>query len=65
MAEDKKGGSKKSKSEKWKFYKVEGDQVLRTKKSCPRCGPGVYLAEHKNRMTCGKCNYTEFKAKNQ
>ncbi|MCD6403782.1 MAG: 30S ribosomal protein S27ae, partial [Nanoarchaeota archaeon] len=25
------------------------------------CGPGVFLAEHKDRFSCGKCGYTEFK----
>ncbi|MBI5229323.1 30S ribosomal protein S27ae [Candidatus Micrarchaeota archaeon] len=29
------------------------------KNFCPKCGPGVHLAEHKNRRTCGKCSYTE------
>ncbi|MBD3202699.1 30S ribosomal protein S27ae [Candidatus Woesearchaeota archaeon] len=32
-------------------------------KSCPKCGDGVFLAEHKDRVTCGKCGYTEFKTK--
>jgi ubiquitin-small subunit ribosomal protein S27Ae len=26
---------------------------------CPRCGPGVILAQHKSRVTCGKCGYSE------
>jgi len=30
-------------------------------KSCPKCGPGVFMGEHGNRVTCGKCGYTEFK----
>jgi len=30
-------------------------------KYCPKCGPGVYLAEHKDRRSCGKCGYTEKK----
>ena len=30
-------------------------------KTCPKCGPGVFLAEHGNRSACGKCGYTEFK----
>ena len=29
-------------------------------KTCPRCGPGIFLAIHKDRMHCGKCSYTEF-----
>jgi len=33
------------------------------KKSCPKCGPGVFMAEHKDRTSCGKCGYTEFKKK--
>jgi len=42
------------------YYKLEGDKIVRTKKHCPKCGPGVYLAEHKDRIACGKCGYTEF-----
>jgi len=30
-------------------------------KVCPKCGAGVFLAEHKDRFACGKCGYTEFK----
>ncbi|MBN2423347.1 30S ribosomal protein S27ae [Candidatus Woesearchaeota archaeon] len=30
-------------------------------KSCPKCGLGVFMANHKDRWTCGKCSYTEFK----
>ncbi|WP_338102623.1 30S ribosomal protein S27ae [Methanolapillus millepedarum] len=43
------------------YYKVDGGSVTRTRKFCPKCGPGVFLAEHKNRSTCGKCGYTEYK----
>lgn len=47
-------------SKKWESYKIEGSSV--TKKAfCPRCGPGVFLAEHKNRSSCGRCGYTTFK----
>jgi small subunit ribosomal protein S27Ae len=45
----------------YKFYKVKGDTVERTKKECHRCGRGVFLGEHKDRLTCGKCGYTSFK----
>ncbi|PKL59113.1 MAG: 30S ribosomal protein S27ae, partial [Methanomicrobiales archaeon HGW-Methanomicrobiales-4] len=27
----------------------------------PRCGPGVFMGEHNDRASCGKCGYTEFK----
>jgi small subunit ribosomal protein S27Ae len=30
---------------------------------CPKCGPGVRLAEHANRWSCGKCKYAEMKPK--
>jgi len=43
------------------FYKVEGQKVVCERRCCPRCGPGVILAEHKDRAACGKCGYTEFK----
>ncbi|MGV8090195.1 MAG: 30S ribosomal protein S27ae, partial [Methanothrix sp.] len=25
------------------------------------CGNGVFLADHGDRQSCGKCGYTEFK----
>jgi ubiquitin-small subunit ribosomal protein S27Ae len=30
-------------------------------KTCPKCGPGTLLAEHKDRRSCGKCGYSENK----
>ncbi len=42
-------------------FKVEGATVTTAKKYCPRCGPGVMMADHKDRVTCGKCGYTEFR----
>ncbi|MEA1992966.1 MAG: 30S ribosomal protein S27ae [Euryarchaeota archaeon] len=41
-------------------YTIKDGKVTR-KKTCPRCGAGVFLADHENRLTCGKCGYTEFK----
>jgi len=41
-------------------YKVEGNQLIRGR-TCPKCGPAVFMAEHKDRFYCGKCHYTEFK----
>ena len=32
-----------------------------SKKACPKCGPGIHLADHKNRSACGKCGYFEKK----
>lgn len=45
-------------SKKYTKYKIEGDKVIRGK-TCPKCGIGVFLAEHKDRVYCGKCHYTE------
>lgn len=42
-------------------YQVDGDKVTRTKPVCPKCGPGVFMATHKDRVSCGCCGYTEFK----
>jgi small subunit ribosomal protein S27Ae len=43
----------------WKKYKDGKAQG----KWCPRCGAGTMLAEHGNRITCGKCHYSEIKVK--
>jgi small subunit ribosomal protein S27Ae len=47
---------------KIEFFKIEGNKINRIRKHCPKCGPAVFLAEHKNRFSCGKCGYTEFKS---
>ena len=59
-----KGGKKPHKnkltSKKYAHYKIDGEKATRLKKHCPRCGAGVFLADHKTRLYCGKCHYTEF-----
>lgn len=50
-------------SQKWKKYEVSGGTLKRKGRFCPKCGSGVWLGEHKDRLTCGKCGYTEFKTK--
>ena len=49
-------------SKKWTKYKVEGNSITR-RKNCPKCGPGVFLGEHSDRLHCGKCGYVEIKSK--
>ncbi|MGQ9788281.1 MAG: 30S ribosomal protein S27ae [Candidatus Hadarchaeaceae archaeon] len=51
----------KIKAAKSMLYKLEGKTVKRQRPQCPRCGPGVFMADHKNRWSCGKCGYTDFK----
>lgn len=46
-----------------KYYKLEGDKLVRTHRVCPKCGPGYFLADHYDRSSCGKCGYTIFKRK--
>ncbi len=41
----------------------KGTSLQRKRKSCPKCGRGVFMAQHKGRITCGKCHYTEFETK--
>ena len=47
----------------WKIYQVYGNKVERKNRFCAKCGPGYFLAKHKDRETCGKCGYTEFASK--
>lgn len=44
------------------LYEVQGDSLTRTHKTCPKCGAGVFLAEHADRRSCGRCGYSESKA---
>ena len=43
-----------------KYYKVEGEKLTKLRKIWSRCGRGVFMSEHKDRHTCGKCGLTEF-----
>jgi small subunit ribosomal protein S27Ae len=44
-----------------RIYKIDGNRIERQRRECPKCGPGVYMAVHADRISCGKCGYTEFK----
>lgn len=59
----KRAGKKHSSPKVYKFYDAKGGQVERNHKNCPRCGPGVFMASHKNRDYCGRCGYTVTHAK--
>lgn len=45
------------------YYEIQGDKLVRKRRHCPKCGEGVFLAEHKDRHACGGCGYTEFNKK--
>ncbi|QQG38865.1 MAG: 30S ribosomal protein S27ae [Candidatus Woesearchaeota archaeon] len=49
-------------SKKYSKYKIEGSKVIRSK-TCPKCPPGTFLGDHKDRLYCGQCHYTEYKRK--
>jgi len=59
-----KGAVKKSKpgSQVWKLYEVQGGKLVRKNKFSPK-SPGDFLANHSDRLVCGKTKYTEFKKK--
>ncbi|MEM4756316.1 MAG: 30S ribosomal protein S27ae [Candidatus Woesearchaeota archaeon] len=60
MAEKKSSASKKKTSHRLsRFYTVAGGSLQKKAKFCPKCGVGFYMAQHKNRLTCGNCKYTE------
>jgi len=51
------------KTGRWTKYEISGTSLKRKGRSCPKCGSGIWLADHKDRLTCGTCKYTEFKSK--
>ncbi len=44
------------------LYSATDSGLERTHRSCPKCGPGTFLAEHSNRRSCGRCGYSESKS---
>ena len=60
----KKPHKNKPSSKRWTKYKVDGDKIIR-EKTCPRCGPGIFLMKAKDRLHCGKCHLTEFTSKSE
>ncbi|ODS42685.1 MAG: 30S ribosomal protein S27ae [Candidatus Altiarchaeales archaeon IMC4] len=46
-------------SKKWTIYETKGDKLTRKNRTCPKCGPCVFLAKHADRLSCGKCGYME------
>jgi small subunit ribosomal protein S27Ae len=64
MAEERKGKKppkKRRKMKKHAYYEVKQDMISRKNVACPKCGAGIFMASHKDRLACGKCGYTEWK----
>jgi small subunit ribosomal protein S27Ae len=49
----------------WNYYEVKDGVLERKRKHCPRCGPGTFLSEHKDRLYCGRCGYAQTEKKGQ
>lgn len=54
-------GKKPEKKKVEKVKKKTGPRPYKPGKFCPKCGAGVKLAVHKDRLSCGKCGYFEKK----
>ena len=46
-----------------KLYSITGESIQRKNRTCPKCGPGMFLASHSNRFVCGKCKYVEMSSR--
>ena len=49
---------KKEKLRILKCYKADGEKVARLNRQCDVCPPGTFLAEHEDRLYCGRCRTT-------
>ena len=56
----KRTGRKHSSLKVWSYYEVKDGSLVRKRDHCPRCGPGTFLSEHKTRLYCGRCGFTQF-----
>jgi len=44
-------------SNRTSLYAVEDGKLVRKNETCPKCGPGVFLANHPDRKSCGRCGF--------
>ena len=49
---------KKEKLRILQYYKIDGEKVARLRRMCEVCPPGTFLAEHDDRLYCGRCRST-------
>lgn len=49
----------KAPSKRWEKYDVSSGTLKRKQPFSPKEGPGIFLAVHKDRRTCGKSGYME------
>lgn len=41
-----------------KFYKIEGGKAIALKQNCKFCPAGTFIADHEDRLYCGRCHQT-------
>ena len=52
--------AKKEKKNKIPSKRYEKYEAGKAKQGfCPKCGPGIFMAVHSDRKTCGSCGYME------
>lgn len=44
----------------YKLYSTQGGRLERKNQTCPKCGDGVFMGRHSDRVSCGRCGFTEF-----
>ena len=59
----KKQKKNKTPGKRYAKYKVEGNKIVKRAVTCPNCVPGIFLADLKDRLSCGSCAYTFMKIK--
>lgn len=42
------------------LYTVSSGKIEKKNRTCPKCGPGMFMGKHKDRIVCGKCGYVEY-----
>ena len=47
------------------LYEISANSITRKNRTCPKCGPGMFMAKHKDRVVCGKCQYVEYSKKEE
>ena len=63
---ERKGKQAKVKKESKKpsaMYDISGDSIKAKNRTCPKCGPGMFMGKHKDRVVCGSCRYVEYNQK--
>ena len=63
---ERKGSKEKVKKEGKKLsalYDISGESITCKNRTCPKCGPGMFMGKHKDRVVCGACGYVEYNQK--